>query len=385
MKNHRGNICASNTIMMTSIDLIFDEEQQIKKLDFIFVGEEGVGKSSLINFLLQEDRAPISDMHTKTWKLTKYTTKVNNVVFNYHDIPGIEGKYSDETIAAEFVDKRFDLIVCCLDGTRIRPSGMVRKSISFIEKYIPDTPVLFVVTKENVISNNMNNRINEIKSSVREIANSKFRHFGLISVGNNIIYSKSDKFWREIITCLPNIEILINENFTSYKFEKEDIHDHVQEFFTSNYKSVPEIATKLRSKEYAIRNMKIVFGFFAYLYVGLCTFAIISGVDCYSYELVRIVAVFYFLCLVLLKLIIGIYSTNYYGLFPVYVENADTSRGLFTGTINFISKDKYYTRVDGVINIDNSTYTITANSTNCCFFELCDNKFFENYYEVVKV
>jgi len=61
--------------------------------NIIFVGEEGVGKSSLVNIILEENRAPISDMHTKTWKMTRYSLKISDLHLNLFDIPGIEGKY----------------------------------------------------------------------------------------------------------------------------------------------------------------------------------------------------------------------------------------------------------------------------------------------------
>lgn len=87
----------------------------------------------------------------------------------------------------------------------------------------------------------------------------------------------------------------------------------------------------------------------------------------------------------LLKFVIWIYSTNYYGLFPVYVEDVDTEKGEFTGTINFVSKNEYYTRLDGIFVVGNTTYSINSNNKNCCVFELCNEKYFEKYADVVDV
>lgn len=376
-----NNMTNTNDELFT-IDL---SQSNKKTYNFVFVGEEGVGKSSLINYLLQEERAAISDMHTKTWKATCYSIQVNDLIFNYYDIPGIEGKFSDESIAQEFSDKKFDLIICCLDGTRIRPNGMVRKSIIFINKFLPNIPVLFTVTKENLVPLNDKFKINEIKSSVRENANALFKHFGLVAIGNNVSYSKHNKFWRELITCLPEIESNINENFNEHQKTEKELSDHLKDFFTSNYKEIPEISQLLISKDYRIKNLKMLVGFIAYLYVALCTGLILFGADCYQYHIAQGVAVFFVSLLSLSKFVIWIYSTNYYGLFPVFVENVDTGKGEFTGAVRFVSKNKYYTRLDGIFVVGNTTYSINSDTRNCCMFELCNDKYFEKYANVIDV
>lgn len=354
-------------------------------INFVLVGEEGVGKSSLINTLIKELKAPISDMHSKTWRLTKYNININNLHLNFFDIPGIEGKYSDEVIAAELKGHYFDVILCCLDGTRIRPSGMVRKSIAFIKKHIPNVPVLFVVTKENIIPANEINRINEIKSSVRENANHDFRHFGLVSVGNYIPFTKKHSFWKELVTCIPDFEETIIDNFHKYQNDGDIVCDEVQEYITHNYKTIPEFERKFRTKERYLKNMRLVFGIFAYLYVTLCTFVLVTGIECYEFHIAQSIAIIYIILLLILKVIIWAYSTNYYGLFPVYVEEIETDNGSFTGTINFVSKDKYYTRLDGIITIDRTVYNINTDKTTCCIFELCDNNFFDKYAAIADV
>jgi GTPase SAR1 family protein len=368
------------------METVFENtNKNFNTINFILVGEEGVGKSSLINTLIKEDKAPISDMHTKTWKLSKYSVKINNLYLNFFDIPGIEGKYADEIIAAELKGLFFDIIICCLDGTRIRPNGMVRKSIAFIRKYIPNVPVLFVVTKENIILENQINRINEVKNSVRENANHYFRHFGLVSVGNYIPFTKTHPFWGELITCIPDFEETIIDNFNKYQFDENHVSDEIQEYITHNYKTISEIELKMKTKEQHIKNMRLIFGIFAYLYVTLCTVVLITGIECYEFHIAQFLALIYIMFLVLLKIIIWSYSTNYFGLFPIYVEEVETNSGLFTGTINFVSKDKYYTKLDGIVSIDGTVYNINTNNSVCCMFELCDNKFFDKYAAVADV
>ncbi len=369
-------------IMETIID---NTNKNFNTINLILVGEEGVGKSSLINTLIKENKAPISDMHTKTWKLSKYKIKINNLYLNFFDIPGIEGKYTDEIIAAEIKGHHFDIIICCLDGTRIRPNGMVRKSIAFIKKYIPNVPVLFVVTKENIIPSIETTRINEVKSSVRENANHEFRHFGLVSTGNHIPFTKTHPFWAELITCIPDFEETIVNNFNKYHNNDEYIRDEVQEYITCNYKTIPEIERKINTKEQHLKNMKLVFGIFAYLYVTLCTIVLLTGTECYEFHIAQLIAMIYIMFLVLLKIIIWAYSTNYFALFPVHVEEVETNNGLFTGTINFVSKDKYYTRLQGILKIDGTVYNLNINKETCCMFELCDNNFFDKYAAIADV
>lgn len=373
--------------MCTMVDIgsscDFSINGKTTELNILLVGEEGVGKSSLVNTLIKEEKAPVSNMHTKTWKLTKYSIDVCELTFNFYDIPGIEGKYSDEAIAAELEHKCFDIILCALDGTRIRPSGMVRKSIAFIKRYVPDVPVLFVVTKENIIPKHELGRINEVMSSIRENANSQFRYFGMVSVGNKIPFSKTDSFWKEFITCLPEHEQTIANNFGAYEKDEATICDQVQKYITNDYKAIPEIAQKIQEKEFVLKNMRLIFGIIAYLYVTLCTVVLISGLECTYFYAAQLVALSFVSGLIFLKAIIWLYSTNYYGIFPLSVENVDTKWGHFTGRIQFVSKDKYYTRFSGIVTVGDSTYDLNVNNGSSCMFEICDSKYFSKYSEVV--
>ena len=113
--------------------------------------------------------------------------------------------------------------------------------------------------------------------------------------------------------------------------------------------------------------------------------AILSGLECYKIHIAQFIALLFVMFLVLLKVIIWVYSTNYFGIFPINVEEVETNNGLFTGTINFVSKDKYYTRLNGIITIDNTVYNLNINNSTCCMFELCDNKFFDKYAAVADV
>jgi small GTP-binding protein len=367
------------------MDIVFENVPEYDKhINILFAGEEGVGKSSLINTILKKNKAPVSDMHTKTWQLTRYSINVNELVLNLFDIPGIEGKYSDETIGEELKGYRFDIIVCCLDGTRIRPNGMVRKSISFIKKYLSNIPVLFVVTKENTLLLETN-RINEVKSSVRENANQHFKHFGLASVGDNLPFIRTHTFWQEMITCIPQFEKVVTINFMKYEKDEDNILMNLQEYITINYKSIPEIEQRLRVKEYIIKNMKLVFGFFSYLYVILCTITLVSGVTCDFFHIAQACAIFFILVLVVLKIVIWMYSTNKYGIFPISIDNLETDTGIFSGIINYVSKDKFYTRLNGIITLNNSVHTVNLNNETCCAFELCDHKFFNKYSEIMNV
>jgi len=351
-----------------------------KEINFVLVGEEGVGKSSLINIITGVNKAPVSNMHTKTWKLTKYSIDISELTMNFYDIPGIEGKYSDEEIAKEFLDYKFDMILCCLDGTRIRPNGMVRKSINFINKYVPDIPVLFVVTKQNLVQND-ENRINEIKSSIREIANQYFKYFGMVSVGNYIPLTKNNDFWQEIINCIPDRENLICENLNNYNKDNDDIILNIQEYITNNYTKIPEIGTIINQKKHFLKKIKLLYSFLCYIYIILCTIIIISTDEtCGLFYLWSSIISISLLVLFSIKLYIYVYSSNRFGLFPVSVNDLETEFGMFDGVINYVSHDKYYTKIKGTLTFDNTIYQIeTNNETNYCF-ELCEKKFTNDNY-----
>lgn len=346
--------------------------QVVDRSDFniIFIGEEGVGKSSLINTILDENRAPISDMHTQTWKMTKYSLKINDLLLNLFDIPGIEGRFSDEQIVEEIKNRYYDLIICCLDGTRIRPSSMVKKSINFIKKYIPNVPILFAITKDNLVQKK--SRIGDIKSYVRENANSQFRHFGLVSIGNKVEFSKNSEFWKEIVTCVPEFEDFLFNNFKKYNDDKEKMEDEVLDHITNNYEMIPEINKKLKSKREFMNNFGLVLDIWLYLFVAYCVVIILCDVAyLYYFKVLTFVLT---IILILQKIFYFYCSSNHFRLFPVNVENVVTENWTFDGIIYYVpaSGNKNYTKLRGMATTNDTKYNIENYNKNYGIFECCD-------------
>lgn len=85
------------------------------------VGETNVGKSTLLNWLLNEDRAIVSDVHGTTRDVIEDTMQVNGVLFRFIDTAGIR-KTSDkvEALGIERTFKKIDearIVMVVLDGT----------------------------------------------------------------------------------------------------------------------------------------------------------------------------------------------------------------------------------------------------------------------------
>jgi len=276
-----------------------------------------------------------------------------------------------EEIVGEFKNRYYDVIICCLDGTRIRPGGMVKKSISFIKKYIPNVPVIFVITKENLVPKAEKSRIGDIKSSVRENANNQFRHFGLVSVGNTIEFSRDNDFWKEIVTCVPEIEGLLFDNFTKYNLDKERIKDDVLDHITCNYQMIPEISKKLKSKAAFMSKLGLVLDIWLYLFLAYCVVIILCNVA-YLYYF-RVLTLALTLILILQKIFYFFCSSNYVGLFPIDVENVLSENWTFSGRIYYVSNNKNYTRLVGLVATNDTKYNITNSNENWCVFECCNN------------
>ena len=97
--------------------------QMVKKgIDTIIVGKPNVGKSSLLNALLEEDKAIVTDIAGTTRDLVEGTIQVGNVQLNLIDTAGI--RESDDKIEQIGIEKSQEklkeakLVLLVLDGSK---------------------------------------------------------------------------------------------------------------------------------------------------------------------------------------------------------------------------------------------------------------------------
>ena len=98
------------------------------------IGETNVGKSTLLNWLLNEDRAIVSDVHGTTRDIIEDTMQINGTLFRFIDTAGIR-KTSDkvEAMGIERTFKKMDearIVLVVLDTTETieRNSDFLRQN-----------------------------------------------------------------------------------------------------------------------------------------------------------------------------------------------------------------------------------------------------------------
>ena len=72
------------------------------------VGKTNVGKSTLLNALLHEDRAIVSDIHGTTRDIIEDTTTINGVTFRFIDTAGL--RHTDDTVERIGISRTYEAI-----------------------------------------------------------------------------------------------------------------------------------------------------------------------------------------------------------------------------------------------------------------------------------
>jgi tRNA modification GTPase len=89
---------------ITSLAESFETGQAIKQgIPVVIVGKTNVGKSTLLNRLLKEDRAIVSDVHGTTRDTIEDTIDIQGITFRFIDTAGI--RHTDDTIERIGIDR----------------------------------------------------------------------------------------------------------------------------------------------------------------------------------------------------------------------------------------------------------------------------------------
>ncbi len=117
------------------------------------IGETNVGKSTLLNRLLHEDRALVSDIHGTTRDTIEEVLVLEGVQFRFIDTAGIRDTHDQiETLGIERTFHKISqatLLLIVLDATR-----SLEELISFIEQIVqktPDKKRVFILNKADKI------------------------------------------------------------------------------------------------------------------------------------------------------------------------------------------------------------------------------------------
>ncbi len=117
------------------------------------VGKPNVGKSTLLNALLKEDRAIVSDIAGTTRDIIEDTININGVLFRFIDTAGI--RQSKDTIEALGIERTFkkideaNIVLLLLDASELHSNEDINSLVkeSNINIKNPDQEFLVIVNK----------------------------------------------------------------------------------------------------------------------------------------------------------------------------------------------------------------------------------------------
>lgn len=146
-------------LIITKTETKINIDPYAKPIEILIMGPTGVGKSSLINFLMNKEVAPTSDDKTGTNNVNMYETEFYGFDFRIYDSPGLfdyGNENTDDEIIKMIVSRgpQLNILLLCYDlsAPRIRREDNELKNTvvdAFGSKIL--NYVLIVYTKANLI------------------------------------------------------------------------------------------------------------------------------------------------------------------------------------------------------------------------------------------
>lgn len=117
------------------------------------VGETNAGKSTLLNYLLKEEKAIVSDIHGTTRDVIEDTIQLRGILFRFIDTAGL--RETSDTIENLGIDRSFQMmekasiILWVIDSTQ--PIGNIDALLPTIESHLREKQFLLVFNKVDQI------------------------------------------------------------------------------------------------------------------------------------------------------------------------------------------------------------------------------------------
>lgn len=149
---------------ITSLAKSFETGNALKEgIPVAIIGKTNVGKSTLLNQLLHEDKAIVSDIHGTTRDVIEDTTEINGITFRFIDTAGIrQTEDKVEQLGIERTFKKIDeatLILWLIDAI---PS---LDEIKNIQERCADKKLIIVINKIDSNDSSANNIINQLTTA----------------------------------------------------------------------------------------------------------------------------------------------------------------------------------------------------------------------------
>ena len=149
---------------ITSLAKSFETGNALKEgIPIAIIGKTNVGKSTLLNQLLHEDKAIVSDIHGTTRDVIEDTTEINGITFRFIDTAGIrQTEDKVEQLGIERTFKKIDeatLILWLIDAI---PS---LEEIKNIQERCADKKLIIVINKIDSNDSSANNIINQLTTT----------------------------------------------------------------------------------------------------------------------------------------------------------------------------------------------------------------------------
>lgn len=124
-------------------------------LPVAIVGQTNAGKSTILNALLHDDKALVSDIQGTTRDVIEDTIVIGGITFRFIDTAGI--RHSSDTIEAMGIERTFrkldqaQIVLWVIDGTE-NPQDVAQFMADNIEPHCHDKQLMAVINKADVAS-----------------------------------------------------------------------------------------------------------------------------------------------------------------------------------------------------------------------------------------
>ena len=188
-----------NKILFDLNELIFESENGriIKNgIDVVILGKPNVGKSSILNTLLEEEKAIVTNIPGTTRDIIEGKINLNGILLNVIDTAGLR-QTSDfvEKIGVQKsinVSEKADLIIYVIDNTTANLAGDIKKITNLNNKKI-----IIFINKDDMSSKNKYDKFNKYN----------------VVMGNTISTNGLDKLKNKIVEMF-NIKYLDTKDFS---------------------------------------------------------------------------------------------------------------------------------------------------------------------------